>query len=456
MISQGGRDIRQAKGGAGQIEHGSRDPFDSSTAAEHNSAPQTGSDRRSGPLPHVSFAANGNLDLGHSFRSPMLITLAVANYRSLRDLTLPLQPLTVIAGANGCGKSNLYRALRLLAETAQGGVVGAIAREGGVASAFWAGPERFSRGMREGSEAVQGGPRQQRARLMLGFADDEFGYAIDLGLPPAGRSVFGLDPEIKLECLWAGPVLRPAGLLVERRAQLLRSRAGREWRVLDTHLPADESMLARAVDPQAAPELIALRERLRRWRFYDHFRTDADAPARLPQVGTRTPALAHDGSDLAAALATIREIGDAAALAASIDDAFPGAELIIDHRDGHFSLALTQPGLLRPLSVAEWSDGTLRYVLSVAALLTPRAPPLIVLNEPETSLHPDLLPALGRLIADAATRTQVWVITHSPRLIAALERASGCATLLLEKQLGETRLAGQDLLDIPAWRWPER
>ena len=39
----------------------------------------------------------------------MLTTLAIANYRSLRDLTLPLQALTVIAGANGSGKSNLYR-----------------------------------------------------------------------------------------------------------------------------------------------------------------------------------------------------------------------------------------------------------------------------------------------------------------------------------------------------------
>ena len=105
----------------------------------------------------------------------MLTTLAIANYRSLRDLTLPLQALTVIAGANGSGKSNLYRALRLLAETAQGNVVGALAREGGLASTFWAGPERFSRGMRAGEVPVQGGPRQQRQRLLLGFASEDFG-----------------------------------------------------------------------------------------------------------------------------------------------------------------------------------------------------------------------------------------------------------------------------------------
>ena len=64
---------------------------------------------------------------------------------------------------------------------------------------------------------------------------------------------------------------------------------------------------------------------------------------------------------------------------------------------------MSQPGLLRPLKAAELSDGTLRYLLWIAALLSPRPPELLVLNEPETSLHPDLLPALARLIARRRT-----------------------------------------------------
>ncbi len=66
----------------------------------------------------------------------MLQTLAVANYRSINSLILPLGRLNLITGANGSGKSNLYRALRLLAETAQDGVVNALAREGGLESSF--------------------------------------------------------------------------------------------------------------------------------------------------------------------------------------------------------------------------------------------------------------------------------------------------------------------------------
>ena len=57
---------------------------------------------------------------------------------------------------------------------------------------------------------------------------------------------------------------------------------------------------------------------------------------------------------------------------------------------------------------------TLRYILWVAALLTPRPPELMVLNEPETSLHPDLLPALARLITFAAEHSQVWVPIPPP------------------------------------------
>jgi len=386
----------------------------------------------------------------------MLNTLAVSGYRSLRDLAIPLDRLNLVTGPNGSGKSNLYRALRLLAETAQGRVIPSLAREGGLQSTLWAGPETFSRAMLRGEQPVQGGPRRNPISLRLGFASDDFSYAIDLGLPPPPSGAFGHDPEIKRECIWSGRKLRPSAVLVDRRGPLVKTREeGPGWTIVTHGLASFDSMMTHCADPRHTPEMLMLREAMRAWRFYDHFRTDAAAPARLPQIGTHTPVLSHDGADLAAALQTIVQIGDSDALAEAIDDAFPGSRVAVSFDSGWFEVEMQQHGLLRPLKAAELSDGTLRYLLWIAALLTPRPPALLVLNEPETSLHPDLLPALGRLVAQTAGRSQVLVVSHAPTLIDALQQLPECHSIALEKKFGETTLANGDEL-APSWHWPAR
>jgi predicted ATPase len=390
----------------------------------------------------------------------VIATLAVENYRSLRRLVLPLGRLNVVTGANGTGKSNLYRALRLLADSSRNGAVPALAREGGLPSTLWAGPENISQAVRAGEHPVQGTRRSGPVSLRLGFAGDDFGYAIDLGLPLPSDSAFTLDPEIKRECTWSGAVLRPAAMLTDRRGGIVRIRDDDgSWLTMHDAVRSYDSMLSEFADPQVAPDLLSLRERIRSWRFYDHVRTDAQAPARASQIGTRTPVLGHDGADLAAALQTIREIGDVDALDAAIDHAFPGSRVEVTSRAGRFDLLLHQHGLLRPLASSELSDGTLRYLLWTAALLTPRPPTLLVLNEPETSLHPDLVGPLAAMIVTAATRTQVVVVTHSAALRRAFERIDGDLDrrdVELGKRLGETVIAEQTLIDRPSWHWPTR
>jgi predicted ATPase len=400
----------------------------------------------------------------------MIHTLAISGYRSLRDLVLPLDRLTLVTGANGTGKSSLYRALCLLADAALNSVVASLAREGGLPSTLWAGPEIIGRAVKRGDYPVEPTAKKKPASLKLGFAADPYSYSIDLGYPPPPppATLFNLDPEIKRECIWHGDVYRRATALVDRRHNLVtlpgdparNQPQDDQFVVLTKGLSPADSMLATIADPERAPEMIQLREFIRGWRFYDGFRTDLASPVRIPQIGTRTPVLNNDGTDLPAAIETILEIGDAEALARTIDDAFPTSRLSIEIHAGRFELKLQQHGLLRPLSSAELSDGTLRYLLWTAALLTPRPPGLMVLNEPETSLHPDLLPPLARLIAQASEHTQIIVVSHATPLIDTLQGVSGCSRLRLKKSFGETVLA-QDSVEHPSlcrtrWQWPTR
>ena len=383
----------------------------------------------------------------------MISRIAIAGYRSLRDIVLPLGQLSVVTGANGTGKSSVYRALRLLADIADDRIIASLAKEGGFESVQWAGPETISRDMRAGRVPIQGTRRKGPVALKLGFTESEISYSIELGLGTPGISLFGLDPVIKREALWTGDKPTPSKLIATRGGAGVQARdQDHNMQTLRSDLPTYDSILRHVTGQDAPWELAQLRQKLGAWRFYDQIRTDSDAPARQPRIGTRTVSLAPDGVDLAGAVQTIFEIGDGDALHEAIDMAFPGARLHIETEGTLFRLKMQQHGMLRPLDAAELSDGTLRFILLATALLSPRPPPLMVLNEPEASLNGALIPALAMLIKHASLDSQIITVSHNRALVSTLLEADA-ELIELRKEFGETFA---EVSDPPAWTWPKR
>jgi len=354
----------------------------------------------------------------------------IAGYRSIGNLRFPLRQVTVLVGPNGVGKTNLYRALELLHAAATGTFAEQLAREGGLDSAFSAmgrstNPERPDDSMYR----AEGRRKHEKNRIVLEVGLDgtpegsDSTYRLDCGFPIPDAAAFPREAQLKAETLTLRG-RRPV-LLLERQNNSAWARGPDGGRVLaDDRLLASETALASL---RGYPEIQDVRQTLAAWRFFHGFRTDADSPLRRPALAVTAPLLAPDGSNLAAVFATLRHIReDSRDLDDALDTAFPGVRLDVPEPDRYASFTLTFPDMpRRPFAASELSDGTLQFLALAGALLSYRLPPFIALNEPEASLHPDLLPTVARLIARAAQRCQIWVVTHSQPLADALARETG-------------------------------
>ncbi len=352
----------------------------------------------------------------------------ILNYRSIRELRLPLGQINVVTGPNGSGKSNLYRAVFLFSRAGHGDFARMIALEGGMGSVLCTHPGVNS--------------------LSFGLTFDDFRYEIDIGLPPPQPppkdpediSLFQQDPLVLREKVGMSGAKRRALFERTSNAAFGLNEQLRPTR-FEAALDPTESVLSQLQAPQLYPELWLLRQRLTNWRFYHHFRTDLSSPVRQPQAGARTPILSSDGTDLAAALQTIHEFGDQQALYEALERAFPGARIKIS-AEPLFALRFRPKGAVRSFGAHELSDGTLRYLCLVAALLSIHPPEFLVLNEPETSLHPDLLDPLAQLIVRAAARSQIWVTTHSEQLARRIGEMNDDPPIRLSMEKGQTVVKG--------------
>jgi len=321
----------------------------------------------------------------------------------------------------------------LVSATASGQLARSIAEEGGMSSIIWSGD--------------YGLHNDFSVDLSVKFSDLQ--YDLTLGMMGIGYGPFATDLQIKRERVFTYKNGVKSRILNRGIGSIEAREASGVTSDYTMRVAGNESILTGLREPHRYPGLSRLQQEFLGWRFYHHFRTDKDSPLRKPQLAVATPIMAHDGGDLIPAIATIKQWGDWDSFLESLKEAFPGSELILSETNSGLRLGMRYPGLQRTLDASELSDGTLQYLCLLCAFYSLHAPTMLVLNEPETSIHPDLLEPLARLVVNASKESQIWITTHSTDLSDYILDLSGHSPLVIEKVAGETRLVGVKLGEHP-------
>lgn len=363
--------------------------------------------------------------------------LAVSGFRSLVDARVALHPLNVLIGPNGSGKTSVLDSVQLLRDAMQKNLAAALTGLGGLNSIlpkFVDGPDRLKIGLQADVER----PREtEPMRYRFELLPRELSYAIPVERLE-WRSVGGPDgPSLHLDAkyddvsYWDPEVGRPVqpGRQSYNRMELALAQVA-------------------GLDPQ--PE--ALRNALTATRLFGALDIGSRAIIRLPQVLTPASSPGPNGDSLFSALYNLRatQRGSYDRIEEALHIAFPGFKRLEFPvvGAGQITLAWHQEELTRPLYPNELSEGTLRFLWLAAVLLSPDATPITLIDEPEVSLHPELLKLLAGLLQDAATRGQVIVATHSSDLVRWLNPDE---VLILDKEQGRTRFTWADTLDLAEW-----
>jgi predicted ATPase len=333
---------------------------------------------------------------------------------------LHLEPLNILIGANGAGKSNLIHAIRLLRATASA-LANAIPA-GRVQDWLWnRDPEQIA----NVTTVVAG--RDAMPDIQHRF------------------SVANLKQTARVLGEWIGPAPRSHDDLANFYYWLspgtprLRSADGAVRELPPDSIDIGASVLSQFRDPFAYPEITYLAEQYARIRIYDEWTFGRRNPVRDWQSGTPGDKLDEDFRNLGFVLNDLQQNPKAKRLLLErLRDIYDGvSDYGVRIASDRIELFLTEGDHAVPAT--RLSDGTLRYLCLLAILCDPAPPPLICIEEPELGLHPDILPKIADLLVDASQRTQLIVTTHSDVLVDAMTERPD-AVLVCEKHDGATRI----------------
>jgi len=261
-----------------------------------------------------------------------------------------------------------------------------------------------------------------------------------------GRAVtFGVQ-ERQLAARDGGESCKPEGLRAGCAQQLLAHEGS---------VPDDQTLLSFMAGPFSNPIVSAFRETLTSWSIFHDLHVDQEAELRKPAVSRIEKRVASNGQNLIPVLHTLytterdfKKNVDMAMRAAFGDDfeelSFPPAA------DQRVQLRLRWRSLKNEQSASDLSDGTVRFLLLLAILGNPEPDTLIAIDEPELGLHPAMLPIVGELARQAASRSQVILTTHSPQLLEAFG-AEPPTTTVARWENGETKLFTIEGAEMSCW-----
>ena len=364
-----------------------------------------------------------------------IVQIDIQGFRSLKNVSWRPGDLNVVIGPNGSGKSNLLRTLELISAAAQGKLGRYIQEQGGIGAVVWDGEVDIINTYLHISSPEYIAEPKVNYRFELQLLNRGSAYQFEKELLEAGRG--GKEYLISLADF---------GSITQEGQKIVVNKAGYE----------EETLLSVVSSPLSTNKLINfLQNQFEVWMIYQTIRTDENAPLRQAPVSRLEQRVAPDGQNLINVLHTLyssnrqfkQDINDAmfAAFGADFDELiFPPAA------DQRIQMRVRWKTLQREQSTADLSDGTLRFLFLITVLANPNPPPLIAIDEPETGLHPSMLPIIAEFAVEAATRTQVIFTTHSDQFLDSF-RDTKPTTTVAKWENGETKLTTLDNKELDYW-----
>ena len=353
-----------------------------------------------------------------------------------RGIDLPMEPLNVLIGPNGSGKSNFIEALALL-QAAPRDLSAPVKRMGGISEWLWKGDDAPGTATIDVEVTVPDEEMPLRHVLEITEHSERF-LVVDERIENAKPYPNRPDVYFYYRFQKGNPVINDSG--GERRG--LRR---------DTVRP-EESILSQRDDPDHYPKLHWLQQKYQGIRLYRNWDFGPDAGLRQsPRADQPSTFLTERGENLALLLSKLR--GDSRqAFVKSLQQLYDGVEdFQVEVGGGRADLFVVERGAgARYIPASRLSDGTLRYMALAAVLLDPEPPPLVVIEEPELGLHPDVVLCIGEMLIQAAERTQLVVTTHSRVLVNALEDYAS-SVVVCGKWDGQTEMKRLDSERLEQW-----